>query len=173
MAGARNGCCWTPQSGPRAIGIPAPPAGAIATTPQDREAQALAARGDHWLISAQNTDGGWGGALGCPSSIEETALAANQAVGDLFRKRGLPTLYRVHPEKDPDEIAAVAANLAKHGIRVPQKERLTGRDIGRLIRAARRKPNAEALLGRIMGLVERSVYEVKDHEDVAKHWGLA
>ena len=24
-----------------------------------------------------------------------------------------------------------------------------------------------------MGLVERAVYEVKDHEDVAKHWGLA
>ncbi|MDA1264072.1 MAG: RNB domain-containing ribonuclease [Planctomycetota bacterium] len=105
--------------------------------------------------------------------IEETALAANQAVGDLFRKRGLPTLYRVHPEKDPDEIAAVAANLLKHGIRVPTKDRLTGRDIGRMIREARRKPNAEALIGRIMGLVERAVYEVKDHEDVAKHFGLA
>jgi len=94
-------------------------------------------------------------------------------VGDLFRRRGLPTLYRVHPEKDPDEIAAVAANLAKHGIRVPQKERLTGRDIGRMIRQARRKKNAEALIGRIMSLVERAVYEVKDHEDVAKHFGLA
>src|SRR5207244_1809314 len=40
--------------------------------------------------------------------IEETALAANQAVGDLFRARGLPTIYRVHPEKDPEEIEAVA-----------------------------------------------------------------
>lgn len=105
--------------------------------------------------------------------IEETALAANQAVGDLFRRRGLPTLYRVHPEKDPEEIAAVAANLAKHGIRVPRKDRLTGRDVGRLIRQARRKPNAEALIQRIMGLVERAVYEVRDHEDVAKHFGLA
>jgi ribonuclease R len=105
--------------------------------------------------------------------IEETALAANQAVGDLFRKRGLPTLYRVHPEKDPDEIAAVAANLAKHGIRVPTKDRLTGRDIGRMIRQARRKPNAEVLIQRIMGLVERAVYEVKDHKDVAQHFGLA
>ena len=105
--------------------------------------------------------------------IEETALAANQAVGDLFRRRGLPTLYRVHPEKDPEEIAAVAAGLAKHGIRVPKKERLTGRDIGRMIRQARRKPNAEALISRIMGLVERAVYEVKDHQDVAQHFGLA
>ena len=29
-----------------------------------------------WLLSAQNSDGGWGGAVGAPSSIEETALAA-------------------------------------------------------------------------------------------------
>ena len=105
--------------------------------------------------------------------IEETALAANQAVGDLFRAKGLPTIYRVHPEKDPEEIEAVARTLAEHGIRVPVKERLTGRDIGRMIRAARRKPNAEALIQRIMGLVERAVYEVKDHEDVARHFGLA
>ena len=107
------------------------------------------------------------------SLIEETALAANQAVGDLFRSRGLPTIYRVHPEKDPEEIAAVAAQLAQHGIRVPEKDRLTGRDISRLIRAARRKPNADALIQRIMGLVERAVYEVRDHEDVATHFGLA
>lgn len=107
------------------------------------------------------------------SLIEETALAANQAVGDLFRKRGLPTIYRVHPEKDPEEIASVAKMLEEHKIRVPQKDRLTGRDIARLIQAARRKPNAEALIQRIMGLVDRAVYEVHDHKDVAKHFGLA
>jgi len=105
--------------------------------------------------------------------IEETALAANQAVGDFFFERGLPTIYRVHPEKDPEEIEAVAKMLLDHGIRVPEKEHLTGRDVGRLIRQARRRPNAEALIGRIMGLVERAVYEVKDHEDIAKHFGLA
>ncbi len=105
--------------------------------------------------------------------IEETALAANQAVGDLFRARGLPTIYRVHPEKDAEEIAAVAEMLAEHNIRVPKKERLTGRDIGRLIRQARNRPNAEVLIQRIMGLVERAFYEVRDHEDVAEHFGLA
>ena len=107
------------------------------------------------------------------SLIEETALAANQAVGDLFRERGLPTIYRVHPEKDPDEIAAVAKLLGEHGLRVPDKDRLTGRDIAQLIRTARRRPNAEALIQRIMGLVERAIYAVHDHEDVATHFGLA
>jgi squalene-hopene/tetraprenyl-beta-curcumene cyclase len=43
----------------------------------------------HWLLGAQNTDGGWGGAIATPSSIEETALALEslasvpgQAAGD-------------------------------------------------------------------------------------------
>ncbi len=105
--------------------------------------------------------------------IEETALAANQAVGDLFRARGLPAIYRVHPEKDPQEVEQVARGLEEHGIHVPKKDRLTGRDIARLIQAARRKTNAEALIQRIMGLIERAVYEVHDHEDVATHFGLA
>jgi squalene-hopene/tetraprenyl-beta-curcumene cyclase len=32
-------------------------------------------RGRQWFLRAQNADGGWGGAAGAPSSIEETALA--------------------------------------------------------------------------------------------------
>ena len=34
------------------------------------------AAGRDFLLSVQNADGGWGGAEGCPSSVEETALAA-------------------------------------------------------------------------------------------------
>ena len=38
-------------------------------------------RGIHWLLAAQNADGGWGGAGGVDSTIEETALAV-QALAD-------------------------------------------------------------------------------------------
>ena len=34
-------------------------------------------RATHWLLDAQNDDGGWGGGPGAPSSIEETALAVD------------------------------------------------------------------------------------------------
>lgn len=37
--------------------------------------------GIHWLLAAQNADGGWGGATGVNSTIEETALAV-QALAD-------------------------------------------------------------------------------------------
>ncbi|HEY2932511.1 MAG TPA: prenyltransferase/squalene oxidase repeat-containing protein [Acidobacteriota bacterium] len=35
----------------------------------------MTTRGSHWLLSAQNADGGWGGAPSILSSIEETAVA--------------------------------------------------------------------------------------------------
>ena len=38
------------------------------------------ARGVRWLLAAQNADGGWGGAAGVPSSIEETGQAVQGLV---------------------------------------------------------------------------------------------
>jgi ribonuclease R len=105
--------------------------------------------------------------------IEETALAANQAVGDFFRNKGLPTIYRIHPEKDQDEIDEITKMLDTYGCRVPKKDRLTGRDISNMIRFARRQRNADAMITRIMGLMERAVYEVRHHDERAEHFGLA
>jgi len=41
----------------------------------------LAMKGANWLLAARNDDGGWGGAAGAPSSIEETALAVAALAG--------------------------------------------------------------------------------------------
>jgi squalene-hopene/tetraprenyl-beta-curcumene cyclase len=46
-----------------------------AITSEEVMADESARRGIAWLLSAQNADGGWGGAVNTPSSIEETALA--------------------------------------------------------------------------------------------------
>lgn len=42
------------------------------------------ARGAEWLAQQQNVDGGWGGELGAPSSIEETALAVDALAGSCW-----------------------------------------------------------------------------------------
>jgi squalene-hopene/tetraprenyl-beta-curcumene cyclase len=54
-----------------------------------------ARRGVAWLLSAQNADGGWGGAINTPSSVEETALAVEvllDAKPQAAVKRGLTWL---------------------------------------------------------------------------------
>jgi squalene-hopene/tetraprenyl-beta-curcumene cyclase len=45
-------------------------------------AVAAARRGLQWLREAQNVDGGWGGAAGVESSVEETALAVDVLLAD-------------------------------------------------------------------------------------------
>ncbi len=52
-------------------------------------------KGIHWLLSAQNQDGGWGGAKSIPSSIEETAFA----VDALAKFLGTPHLSKVSIEE--------------------------------------------------------------------------
>lgn len=47
---------------------------ALATVEPEGE---MARRGVQWLTDAQNADGGWGGARGVPSSVEETAVAVS------------------------------------------------------------------------------------------------
>ena len=42
-----------------------------------RHVDAAASRAIRWLVNAQSPDGGWGGDVGAPSSIEETALATS------------------------------------------------------------------------------------------------
>jgi squalene-hopene/tetraprenyl-beta-curcumene cyclase len=48
---------------------------ALAALPRSEFVEFMTGRGRRWLQSAQNSDGGWGGAPGAPSSIEETSLA--------------------------------------------------------------------------------------------------
>jgi squalene-hopene/tetraprenyl-beta-curcumene cyclase len=54
---------------------------------QGYQTKGLTGRAEHWLLSAQNSDGGWGGAQGAPSSIEETALAL-QALASICEQSG-------------------------------------------------------------------------------------
>ncbi len=45
------------------------------------EQSAVAQRGYEWLLTNQNQDGGWGGMVGTPSSVEETGLAIECLLG--------------------------------------------------------------------------------------------
>src|SRR5262249_9353681 len=50
--------------------------------------------------------------------VEEFMIAANEAVGGFFRKRGAPTVWRVHAPPDPDRVAQLAELLKAYAIEV-------------------------------------------------------
>ena len=49
----------------------------LAALPDAQAAFATEVRAARWLVGAQGTDGGWGGAPGVPPSVEETAVAVS------------------------------------------------------------------------------------------------
>ena len=78
--------------------------GLMAYRDWDRFEDEQAQRAVAWLVSAQNSDGGWGGAANTPSSVEETALAIEALLpiktAEISCSRGLEWLFvRVESEK--------------------------------------------------------------------------
>ena len=67
---------------------------------RDSSVEGMRERGIDWLLDAQNSDGGWGGAGGVDSTIEETALAV-QALADALEVASAPA----GPTKAPLEVA--------------------------------------------------------------------
>jgi len=68
----------------------------------------MQSRAEKFLRTAQNINGGWGGAPGAPESIEETALAV-EALGDL---RGAMRLVEfIESQTEPAPIGLYFARL--------------------------------------------------------------
>jgi len=82
--------------------------------------QPIAQRGIQYLVSQQNSDGGWGGMAGIPSTVEETALAleallpASQTTNAPAIQRGLEWLVQqveTHDVLPPSPIGFYFAKL--------------------------------------------------------------
>jgi len=80
----------------------------------DRSRDPAARRGQAWLVAAQNPDGGWGGAAGAPSSVEETALAVTVTADAQAAARGVRWLMQRHEAgtwREPSPIGFYFAKL--------------------------------------------------------------
>ena len=51
--------------------------------------------------------------------IEELMLQTNEEIAIFFAKRELPTIYRVHPPPNPEEVAKVISILSRLGLSLP------------------------------------------------------
>jgi squalene-hopene/tetraprenyl-beta-curcumene cyclase len=67
-------------------------------------------RGAHWLIAAQNADGGWGGDTGAPSTVEETGVAL-AALACIAVGRSLPAVAEARTRGTAWLLQAVAQGV--------------------------------------------------------------
>ena len=102
--------------------------------------------------------------------IEQFMLAANVAAATFLTERGMPCLYRIHPDPAPEKMHAFALfahnmNLDSTGI----GEGVKPLRLSRLLAEAEEKGVAEA----VSGVMLRSLSKAKYSESASSHYGLA
>jgi ribonuclease R len=99
--------------------------------------------------------------------IEEFMLAANEAVARELKKHGIPTIYRVHENPDPEKLAEYREFVLSFDYRVGD---LTHRaELQRLLASIRGKPEEQALKVALLKSLKRARYDPQP----LGHYGLA
>jgi ribonuclease R len=99
--------------------------------------------------------------------VEEFMLAANEAVARELTKRGIPTIYRVHENPDPDKLAEYRELVLSFSYKVGD---LTHRsELQRLLASLRGKPEEQALKVGLLKSLKRARYLPQ----ALGHYGLA
>jgi ribonuclease R len=99
--------------------------------------------------------------------IEECMLAANEAVARELKKRGVPTIYRVHENPDPEKLAEYREFVLSFNYKVGD---LTHRgELQRLLASTRGKPEEQALKIGLLKSLKRARYAPQP----LGHYGLA
>lgn len=101
--------------------------------------------------------------------VEEFMLAANEAVGEYFARRKLPTIWRVHAPPAETKLAELAAVLEGFGIYVDEEEAQSPRGLKRVIDAVRGHPAESSLMFLVLRSLTQAVYTT----DNIGHFGLA
>jgi ribonuclease R len=101
--------------------------------------------------------------------VEEFMIAANEAVGMYFRKRGAPTVWRVHAPPDPDRVAQLAELFGAYGIKVDVDEATSPLGMKRVLDEVNQKPGAQALSFLVLRTLTQAVWDTVP----IGHFGLA
>jgi ribonuclease R len=102
--------------------------------------------------------------------IEEFMLAANEAVAEALDKAGMPTLFRVHEQPDPQKVEEFTELVSSFGYRVPTTlDEIAPQDFQRVLRQIEGKPEEKL----ISYLLLRTMRLARYHEENLGHFGLA
>jgi ribonuclease R len=103
------------------------------------------------------------------SMIEEFMLAANEAVGSSFQRRGEPTIWRVHDVPDQDKVEQFAALAQRYGLQVDVEAARTPVGLQEVLVRLRGQPAETALSFQLLRSLKQASYEVVN----VGHFGLA
>jgi ribonuclease R len=101
--------------------------------------------------------------------VEEFMIAANEAVGQFFRRRGAPTVWRVHAPPKADRVATLAELLGAYGIAVDVEQATTPLGMKHVLDQIADKPGAQALSFLVLRTLTQAVWDTVP----VGHFGLA
>ena len=101
--------------------------------------------------------------------VEEFMIAANEAVGNFFRRRNSPTVWRVHAPPDRERVAQLAELLGAYGIMVDVDRATTPRGMKDVLDEINAKPGAQALSFLLLRTLTQAVWDTVP----IGHFGLA
>jgi ribonuclease R len=102
--------------------------------------------------------------------VEEFMLAANEAVAARLSKAGMPALFRIHEQPDPERVEEFAELVASFGYRVPAHlDAIRPQDFQLVLRQIEGKPEEKL----ISYLLLRTMKLARYHEENLGHFGLA
>src|SRR5690554_2960823 len=101
--------------------------------------------------------------------IEECMLAANVCASDFLQKREQPVLYRVHEGPSAERLEKLRSFLGGFGLSLDGGDDPTAKDYGKVLEAAKQRPDAALLQTMMLRSLRQAVYS----PDNAGHFGLA
>lgn len=101
--------------------------------------------------------------------IEEFMIAANEAVAEFLEEQGMPFLYRIHPEPNPDKLKDLFRVLEKTSFAPEVPEETDARSLQHLLREVEGTKH-EFLVNR---LLLRSMMQASYYPKNQGHFGLA
>ncbi|HMG52591.1 MAG TPA: ribonuclease R, partial [Kofleriaceae bacterium] len=101
--------------------------------------------------------------------VEEFMIAANEAVGNFFRRRGATTVWRVHAPPKADRVAILAELLGAYGIAVDVEQAVTPLGMKHVLDQIAERPGAQALSFLVLRTLTQAVWDTVP----IGHFGLA
>jgi ribonuclease R len=101
--------------------------------------------------------------------VEEFMVLANEAVAAHLSAKGVPAMYRVHPAPAQADIAELKELLEHFGISLPKPEKVTSRDLQRVIKEVEGQPDEKVIQSRVLRALRLAVYSPEN----TGHYGLA